>query len=304
MPSFSELPTRDLIGFGPKPPHPRWPHEARIAVNFCINYEEGGEMCMLNGDDRSEGRIANQIVEPRIGARDLNMESDYEYGSRVGFWRIMQAFQERGLSATINLVGRAGELNPLALEAIGKSGFDIQCHGWRWIEHHGLPEEIEREHIAQCIAQAKQLTGRHPAGYYAGLPSENTRRLVVEEGGFLYDSDAYNDDLPFWSNDFGRPHLVIPYSLDTNDSRFSYGVGYRVAEEFVTYIKDSFDCLYAEGATIPKMMTIGLHARLIGRPGRIASLHRILDYMTGHERVWICRREEIAQHWIAEHPHD
>ncbi|MEM7172672.1 MAG: polysaccharide deacetylase family protein [Pseudomonadota bacterium] len=295
-------PPRDLIGFGPEPPDPQWPNGARLAVNFCINYEEGGELCLSNGDDCSETRLSDLTVDAKIGERDLNMESNYEFGSRVGFWRIMKAFQERGLPATVNLVGRAGEQNPPALSAIKNSGFDIQCHGWRWIDHHGLDEAIERDHIARCIAQAKKLTGEEPLGYYAGMPSRNTRRLVIEQGDFLYDSDCYNDELPFWSRDYGRPHLIVPYSLDTNDSRFTFGVGYRVAEEFVTYIKDSFDCLYGEGLTHPKMMTIGLHGRLIGRPGRIGALYRILDYIQSRREIWICRRGDLAKHWIKMHP--
>ena len=295
-------PARDLIGYGRNPPHAQWPGGARIAVNFCINYEEGGERCLLNGDDRSEDRVSDLVVTSRIGARDLNMESNYEYGSRAGYWRLLEAFTCRGLSATVNLVGVAGERNPLALRAMVDAGFDLQPHGWRWIDYHTLNEAEEREHIAQSIQQVEDLTGKKPLGYYAGLPSINTRRLVVEAGCFLYDSDAYNDDLPYWSTEFGRPHLVLPYSLDTNDSRFGRREGFQVGDEFFTYVRDTFDWLYREGETRPKMMTIGLHARLLGRPGRISALHRILDYMLSHERVWICRREEIARHWAEQHP--
>lgn len=295
-------PPRDMVGYGRSPPAPKWPGGARVAVNFCINYEEGAEMCVLNGDDRSEVRIGDVKVEAREGERDLNMEQVYEYGSRVGFWRIMRAFEDRGLAATINLVGLAGEQNPEAMAAIAESGHDIQCHGWRWIEHHGLAEEVEREHIRKCVDQATALIGEHPAGYYAGLPSPNTRRLVVEDGGFLYDSDCYNDDLPYWDRNHGRPHLVIPYSLDTNDSRFARGEGYQVADQFVTYIQDSFDQLYVEGAERPAVLTVGLHARLIGRPGRIAALHRILDHIQARDAVWICRRGDLARHWANTHP--
>lgn len=295
-------PVRDFIGYAKDPPHARWPGDARIAVNFCINYEEGGELCLLNGDDRSEARVSDLVVEARQGARDLNMESNYEYGSRVGYWRLLEAFVSRGLAATVNLVGLAGEQNPVALEAMVAAGFDLQPHGWRWIDYHELTADEERAHIARSIAQVEALTGEKPLGYYAGMPSLNTRRLVVEAGSFLYDSDAYNDDLPFWSQEFGRPHLVLPYSLDTNDSRFGRSEGYQVGEEFYTYLRDTFDCLYREGAHRPRMMTIGLHARLIGRPGRIAALHRILDYMLAHDRVWICRRGDIARHWAECHP--
>lgn len=295
-------PVRDFIGYAKDPPHARWPGDARIAVNFCINYEEGGELCLLNGDDRSEARVSDLVVEARQGARDLNMESNYEYGSRVGYWRLLEAFVSRGLAATVNLVGLAGEQNPVALEAMVAAGFDLQPHGWRWIDYHELTADEEQAHIARSIAQVEALTGEKPLGYYAGMPSLNTRRLVVEAGSFLYDSDAYNDDLPFWSQEFGRPHLVLPYSLDTNDSRFGRSEGYQVGEEFYTYLRDTFDCLYREGAHRPRMMTIGLHARLIGRPGRIAALHRILDYMLAHDRVWICRRGDIARHWAECHP--
>ncbi|MBI1385597.1 MAG: polysaccharide deacetylase family protein [Rhizobiales bacterium] len=297
------LPRRDLIGYGPNPPQARWPNGARIAINFCINYEEGGELCVLAGDDRSEVRLSDVAVETRIGRRDLNIESSYEYGSRVGYWRIIKAFTSRGLPATVNLVGLAGEANPHALEAMVEAGFDLQPHGWRWIDYDTVPEDQEREMIARSIEQVVRLTGEKPLGYYAGLPSMNTRRIVAEHDCFLYDSDVYNDDLPHWNNDFGRPILLIPYSLDTNDSRFGRGERcYQVAEEFFTYLQDSFDVLYDEGEEAPRMMTIGLHARLLGRPGRIVALHRILDYMMAHDDVWITRRCDIARHWAAEHP--
>jgi peptidoglycan/xylan/chitin deacetylase (PgdA/CDA1 family) len=297
-----QIPTRDFIGYRNQPPEVVWPGAARIAVNFCINYEEGGELCVLNGDDRSEARLSDVAVEARIGRRDLNSESSYEYGARVGYWRVFEAFTERGLQATVNLVGLAGEQNPHPLRAMIDAGFDLQAHGWRWIDYDRLPEEEERAHIARSIEQATALTGAPPLGYYAGLPSLNTRRLVVEAGNFLYDSDVYNDDLPYWSADYPSL-LLVPYSLDTNDSRFGRGERcYQVGEEFFQYIKDSFDQLYGEGATRPKMMTIGLHARLLGRPGRIGALHRILDYMLGHDRVWICRRGDIARHWVENHP--
>ncbi len=296
-------PARDLIGYRNDPPKADWPNGARIAVNFCINYEEGAEMCILNGDERSEVRVSDVAVEARYGARDLNIESSYEYGARVGYWRLLNAFTERGLTGTVNLVGVAGEANPYALDAMIEAGFDLQLHGWRWIDYHTLGEDEERGHIAKGVEQAVRLTGEHPLGYYAGLPSINTRRLVVEEGGFLYDSDTYSDDLPYWTNDFGKPHLVMPYSLDTNDSRFARKEGYEVGADFVTYISDAFDCLYAEGAATPKMLTVGLHARLLGRPGRIGALHKILDHMLAHEGVWICRRGDIAKHWVERHPY-
>jgi len=301
VPTGPTLPSRDLTGYGASPPHPLWPGKARIAVNFCINYEEGAEMCVLNGDARSEVRVSDMVVDARVGGRDLNMESNYEYGSRVGYWRILRAFTERGLPATVNLVGLAGEMVPEPLAAMVEAGFDLQPHGWRWIDYHAMPEAGERALIRQSREQVRRLTGQPPLGYYAGMPSLNTRRLAIEEG-YLFDSDCYNDDLPWWSHDYAKPHLIIPYSLETNDSRFGRREGYQVADEFYIYLKDSFDTLYAEGAEAPGMMTIGLHARLLGRPGRIGALARILDYMAGFERVWITRREDIARHWMAVHP--
>lgn len=302
MAANSDIPTRDFIGYGNEYPRNTWPNEARIAVNFCINYEEGGELCILNGDDRSETRVSDVAVDTRIGRRDLNIESSYEYGSRVGYWRLLKAFSDRELQATVNLVGLAGEQNPHALRAMVDAGFDLQPHGWRWIAYDTLSEQQEREYIAKSIAQVKQLTGSEPLGYYAGLPSINTRCLVVEAGNFLFDSDVYNDDLPYWSVDYPNL-LLIPYSLDTNDSKFGRGEhDYQVGADFVTYIKDSFDQLYTEGETHPKMLTIGLHARLIGRPGRIDALHQIMDYMLSHDRVWICRRSDIALHWRSSYP--
>lgn len=296
-----DLPSRDLIGYGADRPQANWPGGARVAVNFCINYEEGAEMCRLNGDPRSEVRVSDVLVQPRPGGRELNIESCYEYGSRVGYWRLIRAFTDRGLPATVNLVGLAGDLVPEPLAAMVEAGFDLHPHGWRWIDYWGMPEAEERALIRRSADQVERLTGARPLGYYAGLPSINTRRLAIEEG-YLYDSDAYNDDLPWWSHDFGEPHLVIPYSMETNDSRFARGEGYQTGDEFFAYLKDSFDTLYAEGADCPGMMTVGLHARLLGRPGRIGALHRILDYMAGRERVWICRRDDIARHWIANHP--
>ncbi len=295
-------PSRDFIGYADQPPAVVWPDEARIAINFCINYEEGAELCVLNGDDRSEVRVADVVVETRIGGRDLNIESSYEYGSRVGYWRLLKTFTGRGLKATVNLVGLAGWQNPQALRAMIDAGFDIQPHGWRWFDYNDLEAPAERECIRNSIEQVRQLTGEPPLGYYAGLPSLNTRRLVVEEGNFLYDSDVYNDDLPYWSSDYPEL-LLVPYSLDTNDSKFARGDhDYQLGDEFFTYLKDSFDILYAEGETRPKMMTVGLHARLIGRPGRIGSLHKFLDYVQGHDRVWVCRRDDLARYWAEHYP--
>ncbi|MFT5111920.1 MAG: allantoinase [Parasphingorhabdus sp.] len=295
-------PTRDFIGYGNNPPRNMWPDNAQVAINFCINYEEGGERCILNGDDRSESRLSDVAVESRLGRRDLNIESSYEYGSRVGYWRLMRAFTDRGFKATINLVGLAAEKNSVSLQAMLDAGFDIQPHGWRWIDYDTLTEDEERQTIQQGIDQVVKLTGEKPLGYYAGLPSANTRSLVVESGCFLYDSDVYNDDIPYWSPD--HPGLLlVPYSLDTNDSRFGRGEGgYQIAEEFYSYLKNSFDVLYQEGETTPRMMTVGLHARLLGRPGRIGALHRFLDYISGYNHVWVCRRGDLARHFARTFP--
>ncbi len=295
-------PSRDFIGYADQPPHANWPGGARVAVNFCINYEEGAERSILNGDRQSEVRLSDVAVEGRIGRRELNIEHSYEYGSRVGYWRLLKAFTDRGLKATVNLVGLAGERNPLALAKMVAAGFDLQPHGWRWIDYDTLSQEEERAQLEMSIDQITRLTGAPPLGNYAGLPSINTQRLTAEMPCFLYYSDIYNDDLPYWSPDH-HGLLAIPYSLDTNDSRFARAAsGYQVAEEFVTYIKDTFEVLYAEGAERPKMMSVGLHARLLGRPGRIVALYRILDYIQSHADVWICRRGDIARHWQATHP--
>ncbi|MCL5778987.1 polysaccharide deacetylase family protein [Limibaculum sp. FT325] len=294
-------PTRDLIGYADAPPPADWPGGARVAVNFCINFEEGGERSILEGDAQSETRISDVVVPPVIGGRDLNIEHSYEYGSRVGYWRLLRAFMERGLPATVNLVGRAGELTPQPLQAMIDAGFDLHPHGWRWIDYAKLSRAEEAAMIAKSIAQVERLTGERPLGYYAGLPSINTYALAAE-AGFLYSSDVYNDDLPYWSPDHPRL-LMIPYSLDTNDSRFARdGGGYVLGEQFTRYVCDTFDQLYAEGGERPAMMSVGLHARLIGRPGRIGALHRILDHIAGHDRVWIARRDDIARHWQARHP--
>lgn len=295
-------PSRDFIGYANTPPQADWPGGARVAVNFCINFEEGGERSILEGDSQSETRISDVAVQPIPGGRELNIEHSYEYGARVGYWRLLKAFTDRGLPATVNLVGRAGEQNPIALKAMIDAGFDLHPHGWRWIDYASLNKTEEREHITRSIAQIEALTGEKPLGYYAGMPSMNTLNLVSEFNSFLYCSDVYNDDLPYWSQD--HPGLLmLPYGLDTNDSRFARDAGgFQLGGEFVTYICDSFDQLYAEGGEIPRMMTVGLHARLLGRPGRIGALHRILDHMMEHDQVWIARRDDIARHWQDRHP--
>ena len=294
---------RDLVGYAGRAPVVAWPGGARIAVNFVLNYEEGAETCLLNGDEANETLLSDLgSIEAVPGQRHLNIESAYEYGSRVGFWRILEVFRAEKIAFTVNAVGLALEQNPAAAAAIAAADADIQSHGWRWIDYQFVEETKEREHIRKCVDTIERLTGSRPLGWYSGRPSANTRRLVVEEGGFLYDSDAYNDDLPYWTSCYGRPHLVLPYSLDTNDSRFTRAQGFNLAEECYLYWRDSFDCLYKEGASGGKMMTIGLHGRLIGRPGRIAALTRFLDYIRGFEGVWICQRGDIARHWIDRHP--
>ncbi len=297
-------PQRDLIGYGNRPPHANWPGGARLALNIVVNYEEGAEYCLLNGDQRPETALSDLTgIEAVPGIRILNSESIYEFGSRIGFWRVLKTLQDLQLPFTVNAVGLALEQNPLAAEAIAAANCDVQSHAWRWIDYQDMDEAEERRHVARCIETIARLTGERPLGWYTGRPSLNTRRLVVEEGGFLYDSDCYNDELPHWTTDFGRPHLILPYCLDTNDSRFTRAQGFDLAEEFFVYLRDSFDCLYGEGAERPAMLTVGLHGRLVGRPGRISGLARFLDHVLGHDDVWICQRNQIARHWISEHPY-
>jgi putative urate catabolism protein len=299
----SAKPDRDLIGYAEHPPHPQWPGNARLALNFVINYEEGAESCILNGDPASEGFLGELPDSPPLqGKRDLGQESIYEYGSRAGFWRLRRIFSERQLPVTVYAVGLALARNPAAARAMKVSGWEVASHSWRWIDYADMSAEQEREHINRCIETHEQLVGERPVGWYGSRVSENTRRLIVEEGGFLYDSDAYNDDLPFWNYDYGRPHLVIPYTLDTNDMRFASPAGFPDGSSFVTYLKDAFDLLYREGESAPKMLTVGLHCRLTGRPGRAAALERFLDHVMRHEHVWICRRDAIARHWYNKHP--
>ena len=294
---------RDLIGYGSRTPHPHWPGEARIAVSLVLNYEEGGEACVLHGDAHSESVLTDLgAVEPLAGARNLNVESLFEYGSRVGVWEILRLLQKAGAPATIYAVGMALERNPEVAAEIARSGFEVACHGERWIDYQLVPEEVERAHMVRNIDTVTRVIGRRPVGWYTGRPGPNTRRLVVEIGGFLYDSDAYNDDLPYWTEVSGRRHLIIPYSFDNNDSRLARGGDFSAGEEFFTYCRDAFDWLYRSGSEgRPRMMSIGLHARIIGRPGRIGALARLLEHIQRHEGVWLCTRAAIAQHWIAHH---
>lgn len=293
---------RDLIGYGRQPPDPQWPGGARLALQFVINYEEGGENCILHGDAASEAFLSETVgAEPLKGVRNLNVESMYEYGSRAGFWRLYRLFTQRQLPVTVYAVAMALERNPEAGKAMVEAGWEVASHGYRWIDYQYVGEAVEREHIQKAIAIQTQIIGSRPLGFYQGRLSPNTRRLVVEEGGFLYDADSYADDLPYWICDYERPHLVIPYTLDNNDMRFATYQGFNSGDQFFTYLSDAFDVLYAEGETAPKMMSVGLHCRLSGRPGRIAALARFLDYVQSHEHIWICRRVEIAQHWRQHH---
>ena len=295
---------RDLVGYGPTPPHAHWPNNARIAVNFVVNYEEGSENSILEGDGRVETGLA-EVKGGRMasGIRDLGMESLYEYGSRAGIWRLFRIFEERDLPLTVFGCAVAMERNPQVAEAIVAADYDVCGHGWRWVEHYLLEEDEEREHIARAVETIKRLTGHPPRGWYCRYaPSVNTRRLLVEHGGFLYDSDSYADDLPYWTTVMGKSHLVVPYSLDANDLKFQPTGNFSSADSFYTYLKDAFDFLYLEGEKAPKMMNVGLHARMMGRPARAAGLARFLDYVQKYNDVWVCRRLDIAEHWAAVHP--
>lgn len=299
---------RDLIGYGRNPPFADWPGKARLAVQFVLNYEEGGENCVLHGDEFSEQFLSEIIGSAAYPDRHLSMESIYEYGSRAGVWRVLKEFESRGLPLTVFGIGMALERNPEVVRALVEQDHEIAGHGYRWIHYQSVSPEVEQEHMRRCVQAIKAITGQAPLGWYTGRDSPNTRRLVVEHGGFLYDSDYYGDDLPFWcevglSDGSVKPQLVVPYTLDCNDMRFATAQGFNTGEHFYTYLKDAFDVLYAEGETAPKMMSIGLHCRLIGRPGRFAALRRFLDYVQQHERVWICRRVDIAQHWALHHPY-
>jgi allantoinase len=298
---------RDLVGYGRNPPHANWPGRARVAVQFVLNYEEGGENCVLHGDPGSEQFLSEIIGAAAYPDRHLSMESIYEYGSRAGVWRILREFERRGLPLTVFGVSMALQRHPDVTRAFVELGHEIACHGWRWIHYQGIDEATEREHMRIGMEIIRQLTGNAPLGWYTGRDSPNTRRLVVEHGGFRYDADYYGDDLPFWTEvatGDGRrvPHLVVPYTLDANDMRFASPQGFNTAQHFFEYLRDSFDVLYAEGADSPKMMSIGMHCRLLGRPGRFLALQRFLDHIERHDRVWVTRRIDIADHWIAHHP--
>jgi len=298
---------RDLVGYGSKPPHAQWPDEARIALQFVLNYEEGGENNVLHGDPGSEQFLSELIGAQSYPARHMSMESVYEYGSRAGVWRLLREFSARDLPLTVFAVAMALQRHPELATKLVSLGHEIACHGLRWIHYQDVDEAVEREHMQQALATITELTGSTPLGWYTGRDSPNTRRLVVEQGGLLYDSDYYGDDLPLWqqvktSDGESKSHLIVPYTLDSNDMRFATAQGFNSGEQFFEYLRDSFDVLYAEGEHSPKMMSVGLHCRLVGRPGRFRALQRFLDYVQSQERVWICRRIDIARHWIDRHP--
>lgn len=299
QPSFP----RDLVGYGADRPDPHWPDGARLAVNFVLNYEEGAEYGVLDGDAGPERGLGEGATGVPDGMRDLNAESIYEFGSRVGFWRLIRMFDEAQTKLTIFGCALALERNPAAARAIVAAGHDVCCHGWRWENHWTLSEDEERARIARAVASLTASLGRRPLGWYCRTgPGVNTRRLLVEEGGFLYDSDAYNDELPYWDVTHGRPHLVVPYTMDVNDSKFGKAPGFGTAADFYQYLKDSFDFLYREADHQRGMLSIGLHARLAGRPGRAEGLRNFLYHLRSHAGVWVCRREDIARHWAATHP--
>ena len=290
--------TRDLIGYGSNLPKVEWPNKARIAVQIVLNYEEGAENCVLNGDKNSEVFLSEIIGAQPIKGRHMNMESLYEYGSRVGFWRLHNLFQEKKIPITIFGVGMALEKNPEICKAIIEADYEVASHGWRWIDYQNIKKSEEKKHMQLAIKAHTKIFGKRPDGWYTGRCSPNTRDLVMEDGGFLYDSDSYSDDLPFWESRNKKKQLIIPYTLDNNDMRFATSQGFNTGDHFYSYLKDSFDTLYEEGRTNPKMMSVGLHCRIIGKPGRVQSLKKFLDYILKHEDIWICKRVDIAKHWI------
>lgn len=294
---------RDLVGYGRDAPHPHWPGEARIAVQFVINYEEGGENNILHGDAASEAFLSEIVgAAPWPGQRHMNMESIYEYGSRAGYWRLWRLFTQRKQPVTVFAVASALQRYPEIVSSMQEAGWEIATHGLKWIDYRDLPAETEREHILEAIRIQAELTGERPLGFYQGRTSENTTPLMMAEGGFLYTADIYSDELPYWLEGPHGPQLALPYTLDANDMRFATPQGFNSGDQFFAYLKDSFDTLYAEGETAPKMMSVGLHCRLVGRPGRAAALARFLDYVQSHDRVWVATRLDIARHWIKLHP--
>ncbi|MFJ6940985.1 allantoinase PuuE [Streptomyces sp. NPDC101132] len=295
--------SRDLVGYGAEPPHAAWPGGARVAVSLVLNYEEGGERNVLEGDATSEGYLHEIVGAPPVeGGRDLNVESMFAYGSRAGFWRVHRTAAAHGVPLTVHAVGQALERNPDAARAMGAAGWEVAGHGWRWIDYRHVPEATERADIARTVETVERLVGRRPVGWYTGRTSPRTRALVAGEGGFLYDSDDYSDDLPFYVEAAGRPHLVLPYSLDANDFKFLILHGFSTADDLLGYLVDTFETLRAEGADRPRMMSVGLHSRIIGRPGRIRALDGFLEHVAQRGGAWVATREQIARHWLATHP--
>lgn len=294
---------RDFVGYGPTPPDPHWPGDARIAVQFVLNYEEGGENNVLDGSPFSETFLSEITPAEAFPNRHMSMESLYEYGSRAGLWRVLRVFEQRGLPLTVFAVAQAMQRNPEAVAAFRELGHEIACHGLRWKSYQLVDRETERAEMAAAVRVLTELTGAAPRGWYTGRDSPNTRALVVEHGGFVYDADSYADDLPYWTEVAGRAHLIVPYTLDTNDMRYASPAGFPSGEQFFTHLRDAFDVLYREGAEgHPKMLSVGLHCRLAGRPARTAALERFLDHVQAHDQVWITRRIDIAEHWLATHP--
>ena len=289
---------RNMIGYGAKGKSVSWPNNARLALQIVLNYEEGGENCVLNGDKYSETFLSEIIGAKAIKGRHISMESIYEYGSRAGFWRLHKLFKDKNIPVTIFGVGLALEQNPEVCEAIKNGNYEVAAHGYRWIDYQDVKKSVEKKHMQQAIKTIKKIFGSRPFGWYTGRCSPNTRDLVFDEGGFLYDSDSYSDDLPYWEKRGSKRQLIIPYTLDNNDMRFATNQGFNTGDHFYNYLKDSFDALYEEGKISPKMMSVGLHCRLIGRPGRIQSLKKFLDYVLKFNDIWICKRIDIAKHWI------
>ena len=293
---------RDMTGYGDEPPHARWPGGARLALQFVVNYEEGGENCILHGDEASEAFLSEIVgAKPYPGQRHMNMESIYEYGSRAGFWRLHRLFVRHDMPVTVFGVAMALARNPRAVDAMWEANWEIASHGYRWIDYQGVDEATEREHLARAIEVHRNVTGERPLGWYLGRCSPNSHRLVADEGGFVYNADSYADDLPYWDHTHTRPQLMVPYTLDANDMRFATPQGFNSGRQFFEYLRDTFDMLYAEGATRPRMMSVGLHCRLAGRPGRAAALERFLEHVAGHDGVWVARRIDIANHWREHH---
>ena len=296
---------RDMVGYGAHPPHPQWPGNARIAVQFVVNYEEGGENNILHGDEASEAFLSEIVgADARKGVRHMNMESIYEYGSRAGFWRLHRMFTDRAMPVTVFGVATALERNPEAVAAMKQAGWEIASHGLKWIEHQYMSIERERLQMEDAMRLHEAATGERPLGWYTGRTSQNSRELTAELGGFLYNADSYADELPYWETTAHGPQLIVPYTLDANDMRFATNQGFNSGDQFFAYLRDSFDVLYAEGETAPKMMSVGLHCRLVGRPGRAAALARFLDYVQSHDAVWVTTRADIARHWRERFPYE